>query len=94
MRTESNHDTRNRLHGISRRAFLKQTSAAAAGLLIGYSSAQGTNATVALINGILVDGTGADAVPNGAVVIQNGRILSAGPHTQLEIPASANIIDV
>jgi imidazolonepropionase-like amidohydrolase len=79
---------------MSRREFLKLTSAAAASLLIGCNSAHRTDDTLSLTNGILIDGTGADAVPNAAVVIQNGRILAAGPQAQMEIPANANIIDV
>jgi imidazolonepropionase-like amidohydrolase len=79
---------------MSRREFLKLTSAAAASLLIGCNSAHRTDDTLSLTNGILIDGTGADAMPNAAVVIQNGRILAAGPQAQMEIPANANIIDV
>ena len=94
MRAENNRNHSDRSQGISRREFLKLTSAAAAGLLIGCDSTQEAGAPLALINGILIDGTGADAVPNGAVVIQNGRITAAGPQTQVEIPANANIIDV
>ena len=94
MSIESSHDNLARSQGISRREFLKLTSAAAAGLLIGCNSAQLADDTLSLINGILIDGTGADAVPNGAVVIQNGRIIAAGPRTQVEIPANTNIIDV
>ena len=94
MNIESNRDNTARPQGISRREFLKLTSAAAAGLLIGYNSAQGADATLSLINGIVIDGTGADAVPNGAVVIQNGRIIAAGPRKQVEIPANTHTIDV
>lgn len=94
MRVESNHKHSDRPRGISRREFLKLTSAAAAGLLIGCNSAHLANDALSLINGILIDCTSANALPNGAVVIQNGRIVAAGPHTQVEIPANANIIDV
>ena len=94
MSTESNRDNIARRQGISRREFIKLTSAATASLLIGYNSAQGADATLSLINGILIDGTGADALQNGAVVIQKGRIVAAGPHTQVKIPSNANIIDV
>jgi len=94
MSIESNPNSITRAQGISRREFLKLASAAAASLLIGYNPAQGADATLSLINGVLIDGTGADAVPNGTIVIQKGRILAAGPHTQVEIPANANIIDV
>ena len=94
MSIESNRDNIARPQGISRRELLKLTSATAVSLLIGCNSAQRADDTLSLINGILLDGTGADAVPNGAVVIQNGRIIAAGPRTQVEIPANTNIIDV
>jgi len=94
MSIESDHDNRASPQRMSRREFLKLTSAAAASLLIGCNSAHRTDDTLSLTNGILIDGTGADAVPNAAVVIQNRRILAAGPQAQMEIPANANIIDV
>ena len=94
MSIKSNRDNRASPQRISRRDFLTLPSAAAAGLLIGCNSAQEADATLSLTNGILIDGTGADAVPDGAVVIRDGRIVSAGPRAQLAIPANANIIDV
>ena len=94
MSIESTRDNIARTQGISRREFLKLTSAAAASLLIGCDSAQVADTALSLINGTLIDGTGVDAVPNAAVVIQNGRILAAGPQAQVEIPTNANIIDV
>jgi imidazolonepropionase-like amidohydrolase len=94
MGIESNRDNRAQPQGISRREFLKLTSAAAASLLTGCDSAQVPDAALSMINGIVIDGTGVDAVPNAAIVIQNGRILAVGPQAQVEIPANANIIDV
>jgi imidazolonepropionase-like amidohydrolase len=94
MGIESNRDNSTRSQAISRREFLKLTSAAAAGLLIGCKFAQRADATLSLINGRLIDGIGADALPDGAVVIRNGRIVAAGPSTQVEIPANTKIIDV
>lgn len=94
MSIKSNRDNRASPQRISRRDFLKLTSATAVSLLIGCNSAQRADDTLSLTNGILIDGTGADAVPNGVVVIQNGRIIAAGPRTQVEIPANTNIIDV
>ncbi|MDH3838656.1 MAG: twin-arginine translocation signal domain-containing protein, partial [Desulfobacteraceae bacterium] len=94
MSIESDSDNRVSPQRISRRDFLKLTSATAVSLLIGCNSAQRADDTLSLTNGILIDGTGADAVPDGAVVIRDGRIVSAGPRTQLAIPANANIIDV
>ena len=94
MSIKSNRDNRASPQRISRRDFLKLTSATAVSLLIGCNSAQRADDTLSLTNGILIDGTGADAVPDGAVVIRDGRIESAGPRTQLAIPANANIMDV
>ena len=94
MGIESNRDISARSQNISRREFFKLASATAAGLLIGYKSAQGDDATLCLINGLLIDGTGADAIPDGAVVIQDGRILAAGPRSQVMVPSNAKIVDV
>ncbi len=94
MSIESNLDNSARPQGISRREFLKLTSAAAAGLLIGYNSAQGADVALSLINGMLIDGTGADATPDGAVIIKNERIVSSGPRKQIKIPTNSTIIDV
>jgi imidazolonepropionase-like amidohydrolase len=94
MSIESTRDNVARTQRISRRGFLKLTSATAVNLLIGCNSAQQADDTLSLTNGMLIDGTGTDAVPDGAVVIRDGRIVSAGPRAQLAIPADANVIDV
>jgi imidazolonepropionase-like amidohydrolase len=49
---------------------------------------------LALTNGNLIDGTGAGAVPDGAVVIRGNRILAQGPCAQVEIPADAQTVDL
>ena len=52
-------------------------------------------ATIALVNGTLIDGTGADPVPDAAIVIRDGRIAAVqGPHAQVQVPADAQVIDV
>jgi len=94
MSIKSTRNNRANPQRISRRGFLKLTSATVVSLLTGCNSAQRADDTLSLTNGILIDGTGADAVPEGAVVIRDGRIVSAGPRAQLAIPANANIIDV
>ncbi len=94
MGIEGNRDTITCRYCLSRREFLKITSATAAGLLIGCKTAQAADTTLLLSNGVLIDGTGADAIPDGAVVIQEGRIVNAGPRSQVEIPSNANKIDV
>ena len=52
------------------------------------------NDTIALINGMLIDGTGSDPVPDAAIVIQEGRITAIGPRDQVKIPSNTLIIDV
>lgn len=49
---------------------------------------------IALVNGVLVDGTGGEPVPDAVVVIQDGRITSAGPRSAAVIPEGAAVIDV
>ncbi len=94
MGIESNRDTITCRHCISRREFLKITSVTAAGLLIGCKTAQAVDNTLLLSNCVLIDGTGAEAITDGAVVIQDGRIVNAGPHPQVEVPSNATKIDV
>ncbi len=50
--------------------------------------------TLALVNGTLVDGTGAEAVPNASIVIRGDRIVAVGPQASVSIPAGAQILDV
>jgi imidazolonepropionase-like amidohydrolase len=49
---------------------------------------------MALVGGTLVDGTGREAVNDATVVIENGRIVAAGPNSSTKIPKEASRIDV
>jgi imidazolonepropionase-like amidohydrolase len=63
--------------------------AAACGLLLAYAApaaAQGTRAFTGLT---LIDGTDRAPVVNATIVVQNGRIVAAGPAKAVTIPASA-----
>jgi imidazolonepropionase-like amidohydrolase len=44
--------------------------------------------------GTLFDGTGADPVPGGVVVIDDGRVVAAGPAGRTPAPAGARAIDL
>jgi imidazolonepropionase-like amidohydrolase len=50
--------------------------------------------TIALVNGTLIDGTGAAPVRDAVVVVQNDRILAAGSRASVTVPPGAQIIDV
>jgi len=94
MNIEATRGDRANLNGISRRGFLHLTLMTAAGLLAGCDSAIQAGGTLALTHGMLIDGTGADAVPDGVVVIRGNRILALGPSAQVEIPADAQTVNL
>ncbi len=48
---------------------------------------------IALAGGTLIDGTGAAPVPDSVVLIENGRIVDAGPQSRVKIPGGAQKID-
>jgi imidazolonepropionase-like amidohydrolase len=48
---------------------------------------------LAVTGGTLIDGTGAAPVPNGVVVIENGRIAGVGPRASVRIPTGARVVD-
>jgi len=45
-------------------------------------------------NGLVITATGADPIPNGAVVVENGLITAVGPEADITIPEDAHIIDL
>ena len=49
---------------------------------------------VALVGATLVDATGAPAIPNATVIVQNGRITAAGASATTLVPAGARRVDV
>jgi imidazolonepropionase-like amidohydrolase len=51
-------------------------------------------AVIALAHGSLVDGTGASAIPNALLIIEQGRITSAGAFEAAAVPPEADLIDV
>lgn len=48
---------------------------------------------IAVVNGTLIDGTGKPPVPDATVVIENGKIIAAGPRARVKFPKRAKIID-
>lgn len=49
--------------------------------------------TVAVTGGTVIDGTGADPVADGVVLIEDGRIAAVGSSSEVRIPADAQQID-
>lgn len=48
---------------------------------------------IAIVGGLLIDGTGREPVKDSVVVIRQGRIVAAGPRSEVKIPSGAKIID-
>ena len=57
-------------------------------------SSQKKIAPMALLNGTLINGTGAEPVQNAVIVIQQDLILAAGSAEQVSIPTNAQRLDV
>ena len=47
-----------------------------------------------LLGGTLIDGTGKPPITNSAIVIQDDRIIAAGPRSEITIPTGARVVDV
>lgn len=60
----------------------------------GAAWASDDGVVLALVHGFLIDGTGAAPIEDAAVVIRDGRIVAAGPSSEVEIPEDAEAIDV
>lgn len=79
-----------------RMRWLLAGSLCAAGCGAGPDPAAGTaggSRALAIVGAQLVDGTGADPVPDAVVVVRGGRIAAAGSRAGTAIPAGAEIVD-
>lgn len=83
---------------ISRRQFLKLTGITAAGFLAGRCTSKETQlepgTPFALVNGTLIDGTGAKAMPDAAIIVRDDRITAVGPRPDIEIPGDSFIVNI
>ena len=50
-------------------------------------------ATIAITGGTLIDGSGRDPVKNATVVIEDERIVAAGPGSSVAVPKGAQVLD-
>jgi len=52
------------------------------------------DAPLALVGGLLIDGTGRDPIADATVLIEDGRIVAVGPGEETQVPAGATVVDV
>jgi imidazolonepropionase-like amidohydrolase len=78
---------------LSYRFFKRRVALAFAFCLV--SAAASLHAEVRVLRGFtLIDGTGAAAVPNSAMIVDVGRITWVGPVSGLKVPAGAEVVDL
>ena len=81
--------------GTSERVFVKTPHGWKIAVSTAFPAPPGTHpAPVALLGATLVDGTGADPVPDAAVIVRDGRIACAGPRAACPVPAGTDTMDV
>jgi imidazolonepropionase-like amidohydrolase len=78
----------------SKTGILSITLAGVFSLILGAAdSAQDSRQMLAVVNGFVIDGSGAAPLEKGTILIKGNRILACGPKDRVEIPAGATIID-
>ncbi len=50
--------------------------------------------SLVFINGTLIDGTGADPIPDAVLVIRGERVVTVGSRHSINVPENARIVDV
>jgi len=81
--------------GISERIFLKTDDGWRIAVTSAFDAPPGTPPPPrALVGGTLIDGTGAEPVPNAVIVIRGGRIECAGSAPSCPVPEGVETLDV
>ena len=63
-------------------------------LLAGGAAAEAGEAVTAFVGAVVIDGTGAPAIPDAVVVVDGDRIAAVGPQASVRIPEGARVIDL
>jgi imidazolonepropionase-like amidohydrolase len=55
--------------------------------------ASSRSASLAIVGGTLIDGTGSAPLADAALIVRQGRIVAVGPRSKVKIPHGANLVD-
>lgn len=55
--------------------------------------ASSRSATLAIVGGTLIDGTGSAPLADAAVIVRRGRIVAVGPRSKVKIPHGAHVVE-
>lgn len=81
--------------GTSERVFVRTPRGWKIAVSTAFAAPAGTApAPVALLGATVIDGTGVAAMPDAAVVVENGRIACVGPRTACPVPPGADTMNL
>jgi imidazolonepropionase-like amidohydrolase len=60
---------------------------------VNIAKARGAQMAQAIVGGRVIDGTGRDPIPHGAVLIDDGRVVEVGAERVIRIPRGAAVLD-
>jgi hypothetical protein len=63
-------------------------------LSLGLFSGQSRAETIALVNGVIIDGTGNAPITRGSVIVEDGTITAVGTSKEVAVPPQAQVIDL
>ena len=75
-------------------AVVALVAAACSETVVNPPSTPGYRATLALTNGVLIDGTGAAPLPDATIVLNGAEIVAVGPSGEVGIPERTETIDL
>ncbi len=71
------------------------------GLILAFATCTGRSSDdtdvgglTAVVGARIWDGTGADVIPDGVLLIRDGRIMGVAPADELDIPSGADVVDL
>ncbi len=86
-------DSSGSVRGVSERVLVRTPAGWKVAVTTAFPTADAAPPPMALVGGILLDGTGAAAIRDAVVVMREGRIACAGPRAACPVPADADTVN-